>query len=70
MQPGVDDRRRRQSGLDWTADEDVAVRRPAWRRIVAATVALAFALILILMGFVRHAHHAADADGHSVFSSA
>lgn len=47
--PGLD------SALDGD-DEERMPRRKRWRRVVAAIVALAFSLVLVLLGFARHAH--------------
>jgi len=40
--------------------------RSVWRRLVAALVAAAFALMLVSLGFHRYAHHAANGLPHSV----
>ena len=36
------------------ADDD-ALPRKRWHRVVAAVIALAFSLVIVSMGFVRHA---------------
>ena len=40
--------------------------RSVWRRLVAALVAAAFALMLVSLGFSRYAHHAATSLSHPV----
>ena len=45
----------RHFGCDDAVDDD-APRRKRWHRVVAAIIALAFSLVIVSMGFVRHAH--------------
>jgi hypothetical protein len=55
-QDGRDERLHARPVCAYDGSGNETLRRRRWHRVVAAIVALAFSLVIVSMGFVRHAH--------------